>query len=195
LERIPGCNLNIVDRSDEESWMSLQPKTYAPSELGRLTGLSPDSIRHYERVGILRKAARTAAGYRRYTDDALERVRLVQSALKIGFTLHELADVFRVRDAGGAPCQHVFNLTQQKLGDVVAQIAELRRTERYMRQVLKNWATLLAKAGPKNRALLLRSLPRAGAPRRRSTKQRLIASLSRSRIKRTQAAHSNCNAP
>lgn len=154
--------------------MSLQPKTYAPSELGRLTGLSPDSIRHYERVGILRKAARTAAGYRRYTDDDLERVRLVQSALQIGFTLRELAEVFRVHDAGGAPCQHVFKLTRQKLDDVVSQIAELRRTERYMRQVLRNWATLLAKAGPRNRALLLRSLPRAGTPHRRSAKQRLL---------------------
>ena len=153
--------------------MSLQVKTYAPSELGRLTGLSPDSIRHYERVGILPAAPRTVSGYRRYNEDALERVRMAQSALKIGFTLRELADVLRVRDAGGAPCQHVFRMTQEKLDDVVTQIAELRRTEKYMRQVLKSWATLLAKAGPRNRALLLRSLPQAGAPRRRSAKGRL----------------------
>lgn len=167
LERIPGCNLGIADSVGEESRMSLQSKTYAPAELGRLTGLSPDSIRHYERVGILPKAPRSASGYRRYNEDALERVRLVQSALRIGFTLRELADVFRVRDAGGAPCQRVFKMTQQKLDDVVTHIAELRRTEKYMRHVLKTWATLLAKAGPKNRALLLGALPQAGAPRRR----------------------------
>lgn len=155
--------------------MSMPAKTYAPSELGRLTGLSPDSIRHYERVGIVPKAPRTAAGYRRYSQESLERVRLAQSALKIGFTLRELAEVFRVRDAGGAPCQHVFKMTQQKLDDVVTQIAELRRTEKYMRRVLRSWATLLAKAGPRNRALLLRSLPQAGAPRRRSSKDRLAA--------------------
>ena len=153
--------------------MRLQPKTYAPSELGRLTGLSPDSIRHYERVGILPQAPRTASGYRRYGQGALERVRLVQSAMKIGFTLRELAEVFRIRDAGGAPCRHVFKMTQRKLDEVVTQIADLRRTEKYMRQVLKSWATLLADAGPNNPALLLTSLQSAGAPPRSDSKRDL----------------------
>jgi DNA-binding transcriptional MerR regulator len=148
--------------------MGVTTKTYSPSELGRVSGLSPDSIRHYERVGVLPKAVRTTASYRRYSDEALERVRLAQSALKIGFTLKELADVFQLHDAGGAPCQGVFKMTEQKLNEVVTQISELRRTERYMRQVLKSWANLLAKAGPQNRAYLLRSLPAAGAPKRRS---------------------------
>ena len=138
--------------------MADHPKRYTSGRIARLTGLSADSIRHYERVGILPRAVRTESGYRQYGEDALQRVRLVQAALKIGFGLRELAEVFRVRDQGGAPCRRVFKLTGQKLQDVTRQIEELRRTERYMRKVLHEWDMLMRKAGPGRRAFLLQTL-------------------------------------
>jgi DNA-binding transcriptional MerR regulator len=72
-------------------------------ELARLTGLSPDTIRHYESVGVLPAPHRTAAGYRVYAHDAVDRVLLVQRALQLGFTLAELSEILRVRDTGGRP--------------------------------------------------------------------------------------------
>jgi len=138
---------------------------YSPSQLGRVTGLSPDTIRHYERLGILPRAVRTAAGYRRYDASAVTRVNLVQSALNLGFTLRELGEVFLVHDRGGAPCQRVFKMAEQKLLQTMAQISELRRTERYLRKVLKTWQSLLAGTAPGQRANLLHSLPTKGAPR------------------------------
>ncbi len=66
-------------------------KPLRSGELAQLTGVSPDTIRHYERIGILRAPPRTSAGYRMYTRDTIDRVRLVQRALQLGFTLTELA--------------------------------------------------------------------------------------------------------
>src|SRR5205085_7497233 len=133
-------------------------RTYSPAELGRVAGLSPDTVRHYEKLGVLPRAARTTAGYRRYGEEAVERLHLAQSAMRIGFTLREIGEVLRVRDSGGAPCQRVFKMTQEKLHETVRQIRELRRTERYIRQVIKSWSGLLAQAGPGRRAFLLRGL-------------------------------------
>ena len=144
------------------------PKRYTSGQIARLAGLSADSIRHYERVGILPRAIRTESGYRQYGDDAIQRVRLTQSALQIGFSLRELAEVFRIRDLGGAPCQRVFKLTQQKLEEITRQIEELSRARRIMRQVLSEWNLLMKKAGPGRPAFLLKSLEgkiRTRAPR------------------------------
>ena len=77
------------------------------SELARLAGVSPDTLRHYERKGLLPKARRAPNGYREYPPEACARVRLVRRAVAIGFTLDELALVVKVRDQGGAPCGEV----------------------------------------------------------------------------------------
>ncbi len=78
--------------------MPEKTKLLGCGELARLAGLSPDSIRHYERIGILPAAPRNGSGYRRYGEDALPRVRMVRSALQMGFTLRGLAEILRARD-------------------------------------------------------------------------------------------------
>jgi DNA-binding transcriptional MerR regulator len=105
LECIPGLILLMVQSSS--------PKTLRSGALAKATGLSPDTIRHYERVGVLPRASRTDSGYRLYPASALERVRVVQRALRIGFTLAELAEVLKARDAGGAPCRRVYQVAQE----------------------------------------------------------------------------------
>lgn len=86
---------------------------------------------------------------------------MVQNALRIGFTLAELADVLKARDAGGAPCQQVFQLAQQKLMRVSADIRALQQTEHYLRKVLRDWKKRMRRAGPKQRSSLLYSLSQA----------------------------------
>lgn len=140
--------------------------TLRSGELARLTGLSPDTIRHYERRGILPQAPRTASGYRVYSRDAVERVQLVQRALQLGFTM---AEILRLRDDGGVPCQRVLRLTEEKLSRLEQQIAELQQAQRHMRQLLQEWRKKLAGTGPGSRAMLLQSfsgeaLPAVRAP-------------------------------
>ena len=127
-------------------------------ELARLTGISADSIRHYERLGILPKAERTEGGYRIYPPSTVQRVQLTQRAVQLGFTLKELSEILQTRDNGGAPCQRVLKLTEEKLHSLGKQIQELRRTQTYMRQIVRNWRKKLKQTPPGSKAMLLHSL-------------------------------------
>jgi MerR family copper efflux transcriptional regulator len=127
-------------------------------EVARETGVSTDTIRHYERVGVLQHPPRTMAGYRRFSREAIERVRLVRRALAIGFSLAELARILKVRDAGGVPCKGVHTLAKKKLQSLKEQIADLIHLRRQMEGVLRSWDGKLASAPWGKRAGLLESL-------------------------------------
>jgi MerR family mercuric resistance operon transcriptional regulator len=136
--------------------------TLRSGELAKAAKVSADTIRHYERIGILPKAPRSESGYRLYPEDAIERVTIVQRALGIGFTLSELSDIFKSRDHGGTPCQSVFDLTQGKLTKIGSDIVALKRTEKYLKTLLKDWKVRMKKVGKGQKAHLLQSLPDVG---------------------------------
>jgi DNA-binding transcriptional MerR regulator len=137
-------------------------------ELARLAGVSTDTLRHYERKGLLDRPRRSVNGYREYPASALDRVRLVRGALAIGFTLDELARILEVRDRGGAPCQQVRALAGKKLTEVETQLDELTALRDELRRLLRNWDKLLAKNSPPERARLLESLSTTPSARRMS---------------------------
>ncbi len=149
-EPIPGCILASMGENN---------KPLRPSELARLAQVSSDTLRHYERIGILPKAPPTAAGYRLYPPDALARVNLVQRALQLGFTLTELSEILRARDRGDAPCGRVLALTEEKLRALAQRIKELRQTQNVMLALVRDWRTQLARTAPGKPAMLLHSLP------------------------------------
>ena len=126
--------------------------------LAKATGVSPDTIRHYEKIGVLPKASRTHSGYRVYPESAVERVLVVQRALRIVFTLAELAEVLKARDAGGAPCQRVYRLAREKPKGITADIEALKKTQRYLKQVLGDWEHRMRQSAPGQKSNLLHSL-------------------------------------
>jgi DNA-binding transcriptional MerR regulator len=146
--------------------------TFHSGGLAKATGVSPDTIRHYENIGVLPKAMRTTSGYRVYPGIAVERVQIVQRALRIGFTLSELAEVLKARDAGGVPCQKVFKLAQQKLAGIRTDIAALKQTESYIEKVLRDWNSRVQRTGNGEKAYLLHSLTDGLKNSRVSTKFR-----------------------
>jgi DNA-binding transcriptional MerR regulator len=127
-------------------------------ELARLCGVSTDTLRHYEQIGVLGKPPRTAAGYRRYPADAVARVQLVRRALRLGFTLDELTRILRIRDKGGAPCRQVRVLAARKLEQVEQQIADLGRLRDHLRTMLADWDNRLSGVPEGTRAGLLEAL-------------------------------------
>jgi DNA-binding transcriptional MerR regulator len=133
-------------------------RTLHSGGLAKATGVSPDTIRHYEKIGVLPRASRSESGYRLYPENTVERVLVVQRALRIGFSLSELAEVLKTRDAGGAPCQRVFELAQQKLAGIRTDIVALKQTERYLERVLADWKSRVRQAGKGQKAHLLHSL-------------------------------------
>jgi DNA-binding transcriptional MerR regulator len=127
-------------------------------ELAKLAGVSPDTLRHYERIGVLPRPPRTPAGYRRYPASALERVRLIRRALAIGFSLDELRRVLQVRDRGGAPCRKVRDLAATKLAELDRRIAEFQALRDRLRAILDDWDARLDGAPDGQPVRLLESL-------------------------------------
>jgi DNA-binding transcriptional MerR regulator len=112
---------------------------FRTGELARLSGVSNDTIRHYEKKGVIPAASRDANGYRSYPVEAAARVQLVRSALAIGFTLDELARIFMQRASGRPPCNHVRTLGAQKLASLEARIAELLSLRDVLSSTLASW--------------------------------------------------------
>jgi len=133
-------------------------KTLQSGTLAKAAGVSPDTIRYYERIGVLPRALRTGSGYRVFPASAVERVLVVRRALRIGFTLVELGEVLKARDAGGAPCRRVYQLAQEKLKGIEADIEALKLTRRYVQKVLADWEQRTQSAGPGQQSHLLYSL-------------------------------------
>jgi DNA-binding transcriptional MerR regulator len=127
-------------------------------ELARLCRVSTDTLRHYERVGVLPRAARTASGYRQYPPEAQVRVLAVRRALALGFSLAELARIFRVRERGGAPCREVRHLAEEKLGEIDQRLADLGALRDDLREILAEWDKRLAATPEGSRAGLLERL-------------------------------------
>lgn len=126
--------------------MSLQKFTV--SQLARLTDVSPDSIRQYERIGIVPRAERSPAGYRIWNAREVQYLKWVAPAKRAGFTLHELAEIFRMYRAGSPPCRTVRDLLQRKLADLDRQIHELSTLRTKLRRVIARWKGRLRQAAP-----------------------------------------------
>ena len=99
------------------------------AELAGALGLSPDTIRYYERAGLLPPPARTPAGYRAYDVGAVDRLRFIQGAQRLGLKLRDIADLLAIRDTGVCPCEPAERLLRRRLAELdseMARLAELR---------------------------------------------------------------------
>jgi DNA-binding transcriptional MerR regulator len=128
-------------------------------QLARRAGVSTDTIRYYERLGLLPKPHRTPAGYREYPENIVNRITLVRNAMRFGFSLREISGFLRVREAGGKPCHQVRQAAQTIMDRVDQQIAELTATRETMRETLLKWDVQLARTPATRHARLLEGLP------------------------------------
>jgi len=135
----------------------------SPTELSRLTGVSPDTLRHYERKGLL-KPQRTPSGYRRYSLQAADRVRLIRRAMLVGFSLKELARVFAEREHGGVPCHSVRDSVRSHLAELEIRLRELRALKRDLQDLLRDWDAALESTPPGKQARLLEQLASRSRP-------------------------------
>lgn len=118
---------------------------YRSGQLAAKAGVSADTLRHYERRGLLAAARRLPNGYRLYPPEALDRVLLIQRALSVGFGLGELAKVLRARDRGQPPCREVRALAARKLEDVEQQLKALASFRATLQATLRDWDARLEK--------------------------------------------------
>jgi DNA-binding transcriptional MerR regulator len=135
--------------------------TLRSGALAQRAGVSADTLRFYERRGLLPVPPRDANGYRRYPPSAIDRVRVIQQALAAGFTIAELARILKERDRGGAPCREVFAIASSRLEALDDRIKELTRLRTRLRHTLSEWKDRLDRTPSGTRAGLLDGLNEA----------------------------------
>lgn len=94
-------------------------------ELASAAGVSPHTIRYYEKMNLLPRANRTYAGYRQYTDEDVKRLRFIKQAQAMGFSLSEIKQVLLSGGAGLEECQRIRDLLSSKLGQIDQWLAEM----------------------------------------------------------------------
>jgi DNA-binding transcriptional MerR regulator len=105
-------------------------------QVAREAGVSIDTVRFYERRGVLPAPERKPSGYRMFTEATVERIRMTRALQEMGFTLDEVIDALRAHDAGGVTCDSERWRLEAVVGRIDARIAELRRTRRHTMKIL-----------------------------------------------------------
>jgi len=161
LEPVPDFIMPAVSKETPSKKELREDRPLRSGELARISGVSVDTLRHYERKGLL-KPERASNGYREYRRHAIERVRLIRNALAIGFNLDDLGRVFKIRDAGGAPCRQVRELAAAKLDELENLVRDLTVVRNEMRKLIKDWDERLSSALTDEPARLLETLTGTG---------------------------------
>jgi len=108
-------------------------------ELAQRTGTSVQTLRFYERSGLLPEPERTESGYRMYASGDLRRVELIRQAKRLGFSLDEIKRVLRLRQQGSCPCGEVVQMLEKHLRETDEQIRNLQRFRRELASTLEDW--------------------------------------------------------
>ena len=102
-------------------------ETFQIGALAARSGVTPDTIRYYERLGLLPRTPRTSGGFRVYTAETFDRLRFVKQAQSLGLTLHEIRDLLGYQTSGGLKrCRQVRDMLRVKLTRLNARMAELQ---------------------------------------------------------------------
>jgi DNA-binding transcriptional MerR regulator len=115
----------------------LRERRLRVGELAEAVGASGDTIRYYERAGLLPAPERTTTGYRAYDQSAVDRLRFIQGAQRLGLRLADIRDLLAVRDNGSCACGPAEDLLARRLAEVDAQIAALTALRREMTAMLE----------------------------------------------------------
>ena len=95
-------------------------------ELAKRAGVTTDTIRYYERQGLLGRPARTPSGYRDYDDTALDDLGFIKKGQTLGLRLTDVREVIAITSGGKFPCDHVRATITARLQEVEEKICELQ---------------------------------------------------------------------
>src|SRR5215469_11475346 len=111
--------------------------TFQIGEIAKKIGVQPESIRYYERIGLLPKAKRGTGGYRVFTREHLDRVGLIKKMQALGFSLDEIRRMLELKFTRGHSCQNVREGLRQKLQAIDRQIESLKAFRKEVLEALR----------------------------------------------------------
>lgn len=118
-----------------------QEKPLTVGRLAKLTGLSTKSIRYYERERLIPKADRSRAGYRLYSGRIIERLRFIQKAKMLGFSLGDVRQILDLADRGKPCCDKVYEWSERRLRELDDQIRFLSNLKARLTRYRHEWET------------------------------------------------------
>ena len=98
-------------------------------EVAKRTDISAETIRYYERQGLIPKPARTPSGYRDYQTATIARLKFIKRAKRLGFSLKEIQDLLSLSEDSAATATDIKQRAESKLVEIEAQISDLRRVQ------------------------------------------------------------------
>jgi Hg(II)-responsive transcriptional regulator len=119
-------------------------KTLSIGQVARQAGIGVETIRFYEREGLLEEPPRRDSGYRQYSEQVITRIHFIQRAKRLGFSLKEIAELLLLRVDAQTSCEEVKQRTEAKIAEVERKVIELQR----MRQALLHIHSLCRGKGP-----------------------------------------------
>jgi MerR family mercuric resistance operon transcriptional regulator len=120
-------------------------------QLAKAAGVNIETIRYYERRGLIPRPGRRESGYREYPEETVKRIRFIKHAKELGFSLKEIGDLLSLRVDPETPCSEVRQRAQMKLSDIENKIAVLRK----MKKALKELTDACSGKGPASQCPIL----------------------------------------
>jgi len=146
--------------------LPMDGETFTIGALAQHAEVNVETVRYYERIGLLPKPARTGRGHRRYTSEDLARLRFVRHAAGLGFTLTETNELLALRARSGAPCRAVRLRAEEKLETIERKLAELRT----LRDAVARLVNACAGDTAVERCSILAALEAPASPKRKTRK-------------------------
>jgi MerR family mercuric resistance operon transcriptional regulator len=104
-------------------------KTLTTSQLAQAAGVNLETVRYYERRGLIPEPPRRSSGYRQYSEDYIGRIRSIKRAQDLGFSLDEVAELFALRVDPETACDQVKQQAERKITEVRTKIGVLQQIE------------------------------------------------------------------
>lgn len=117
---------------------SLKSEALSIGQLALRTGVAPDTVRYYERLGLLPRAPRSAGRHRYFGASHVQRLRFIRRARALGFSLESVGSLLSLADPGRRSCASVRRLALEHLDDVRARLSELQRLEAALADTVAN---------------------------------------------------------
>ncbi|GIW44081.1 MAG: heavy metal-responsive transcriptional regulator [Candidatus Binatia bacterium] len=114
------------------------------SQLARQAAVTPDTVRYYERVGLLPKPPRSASGYRIYDETTLKRLLFIRKAQALGFSLSQIEHILNLQGRGKETCRCVLAMAEATLTATEEKLKDLQRFHEQLRKMIVRWRRRLS---------------------------------------------------
>ncbi|MBD3672136.1 MAG: MerR family DNA-binding protein [Planctomycetaceae bacterium] len=112
-------------------------KTFTIGQVAREAGVGVETVRFYERQGLIEEPSRRASGYRQFDEGVVDRLRFIREAKELGFTLNEIKELLSLKVDSSSSCADVKGRAEAKIADIEEKIRTLQRMKRALVKLTK----------------------------------------------------------